>query len=400
VSVAFFFFLPIGTAPLRATHADRTPWDKSKTSLLAALQGAGLLLFLGLGSTGVSAQERPPAPVAVDEVRTEKMAQTMPVIGRLVALRAGDVATRIDGRVDRFRVEVGDRVKKGDVLAHLDSDRLQREYERRAASIAETRAALESEKASLAINEQELRRLESLRQSAIFPKARYEDKQKEVLRARAGVSRAEAILENTTALFQLAELDLADAKILAPYDGVVTTRHTEVGAYVKKGDAVVAMVNDKNLEIEADVPAQRLSGIKSGIVVKIELDKQKSYFAVVRAIVPEENPLTRTRRVRFVPTFDAKAGDLAANQSVTIQIPIGAARQVVTVHKDAVIKRGGASLVFVAADGAVQIRPVALGEAIGTRFQVLSGLKPGELVVTRGNERLFPGQKVHYQETP
>ena len=400
MSVAFFFSLPIGTAPLRTAHADRNLQGKIKTNFLAALQGAGLLLFLGLTSPLASAQERPPAPVAVDKVRTEQMAQTMPVIGRLIALRAGDVATRIDGRVDRFRVEVGDRVKKGDLLARLDSDRLQREHERRVASIAESQAALESEKASLAIDRQELRRLEALRESAIFPKARYEDKQKEVLRAQTRVSRAEAILESTTALFQLAELDLADAKILAPYDGVVTVRHTEVGAYVKKGDAVVAMVNDKNLEIEADVPAQRLGGIKPGIVVKIDLGGQKSYFAAVRAVVPEENPLTRTRRVRFVPKFDAKAGNLATNQSATIQLPIGAARQVVTVHKDAIIKRGGASLVFVAADGAVQIRPVALGEAVGARFQVLSGLKPGELVVTRGNERLFPGQKVSYQEKP
>ena len=390
MSVALFSPILIGTAPLRAM----------RTKFPSALQWGALLLFLGLTNTAALARERPPAPVAVDEVRTEKMAQTMPVIGRLVALRAGEVATRINGRIDRFRVEIGDRVSKGNVLAVLDSDRLQREYERRVASIAESQASLESEKASLAIDAQELRRIESLRKSAIFSKARYEDKQKEVLRAHTRVNRAEAILENTTALLRLAELDLADAKILAPYDGVITIRHTEVGAYVQKGAAVVSMVNDKNLEIEADVPAQRLTGIKPGIVVKIELDKQKSYFAVVRAIVPEENPLTRTRRVRFIPKFDAKAGNLATNQSATIQIPIGAARQVITVHKDAVIKRGGASFVFVAADGAVQIRPVALGEAIGTRFQVLSGLKPGELVVTRGNERLLPGQKVRYQETP
>jgi len=368
-------------------------------SLPSGLLWAFFLFFLGW-TTAVSAQERPPSPVTVDAVRSEKMAQTMPVIGRLVALRAGDVATRIDGRVGNFRIEVGNRVKKGDVLAILDSDRLQRERARSLASVAESKAALESEKASLAIDEQELRRLESLRKSAVFPKARYEDKQKEVLRARTRVTQAEAILENTSAMLQLAEVDLADAKILAPYDGVITVRHTEIGAYVKQGDAVVSMVNDKNLEIEADVPAQRLTGIKPGIVVKIELNKQTSHFAAVRAVVPEENPLTRTRRVRFVPDFDAEKENLAANQSAVIQLPIDQSRQVVTVHKDAIVKRGGASLVYVVADGAAQIRPVALGDAVGNRFQVLSGLKPGELVVIRGNERLTPGQKVLPQGKP
>ncbi len=368
-------------------------------SLPSGLLWAFFLFFLGW-TTAASAQEPPPSPVTVDAVRSEKMAQTMPVIGRLVALRAGDVATRIDGRVGNFRIEVGNRVKKGDVLAILDSDRLQRERTRSVASVEESKAALESEKASLAIDEQELRRLESLRKSAVFPKARYEDKQKEVLRARTRVTQAEAILENTSALLQLAEVDLADAKILAPYDGVITVRHTEIGAYVKKGDAVVSMVNDKNLEIEADVPAQRLTGVKPGIVVKIEIDKQKSHFAAVRAVVPEENPLTRTRRVRFVPDFDVEKENLAANQSAIIQLPIDRSRQVVTVHKDAIVKRGGASLVYVVADGTAQIRPVALGDAVGNRFQVLSGLNPGELVVIRGNERLMPGQKVLPQGKP
>lgn len=386
---------------------NRKPLRKTRKRHLfpAALQGALLFCFLGLAApaglgTPAAAQGRPPSPVTVDAVRTEQMAQTMPVIGRLVALRSGDVATRIDGRIGHFRIEVGDRVKKGNVLAILDSDRLRREHERRLASVAESQATLESEKASLAINEQELRRLESLRQSAVFPKARYEDKQKEVLRARTLVNRGEAVLENTIAMLQLAELDLADARVLAPYDGVVTLRHTEVGAYVKKGDAVISMVDDKNLEIEADVPSQRLAGVTPGVVVQIDLDKQKSYFAAVRAIVPEENPLTRTRRVRLIPKFDSKAGNLAANQSAILQLPIGESRQVVTVHKDAIIKRGGGSLVYVVADGAAQIRPVALGDAVGNRFLVLSGLKPGELVVIRGNERLMPGQKVTPQGKP
>ncbi len=375
----------------RPVLRSRTLWLMPIVFLVAALT-APALAQKGPGQGGP-----PPTLVVVDEVRTEEMAQTMPVIGRLVALRAGDVATRIDGRVGIFRAEVGDRVKKGAVLAVLDSDRLERELKRRMASVAESKASLESEKASLAIDDQELRRLESLRKSAAFSKARYEDKQKEVLRSRTRVNVAEAVLENTTAQLALARLDIEDARIRAPYAGVVTVRHTEVGAYVKQGDAVVSMVNDKNLEIEADVPSQRLSGIKSGVVVKVEIDNRNDYFAVVRAVVPEENPMTRTRRVRFVPGFDAKAENFAANQSAVIHLPIGHARDVLTVHKDAIVKRGGASLVFVVAKGEAQPRPITIGDAVGNRFEVLSGLGPGELVVTRGNERLIPGQKVLFE---
>lgn len=387
-------------------HSPHPPKEKGRPVLRSrALWLMPIVLLAAALATPALAQKGPPKGpggppptlVAVDEVRSEEMAQTMPVIGRLVALRAGEVATRIDGRVGIFRVEVGDRVKKGAVLAVLDSDRLERELKRRTASVAESRAALESEKASLAIDEQELRRLESLRKSAAFSKARYEDEQKEVLRSRTRINVAEAILENTSAQLALARVDLEDARIRAPYAGVVTVRHTEVGAYVKQGSAVVSMVNDENLEIEADVPSQRLSGVKSGVVVKVEIGDRDDYFAAVRAIVPEENPMTRTRRVRFVPDFNAKAQNFAANQSAIIQLPIGSSRNVLTVHKDAIIKRGGATLVFVVAKGEAQIRPIIIGDAVGNRFEALSGLGPGELVVTRGNERLIPGQKVLFE---
>jgi multidrug efflux pump subunit AcrA (membrane-fusion protein) len=122
-------------------------------------------------------------------------------------------------------------------------------------------------------------------------------------------------------------------------------------------------------------------------------------------MVPEENPLTRTRTVRFTAEFDGSIKNLAASQSITILIPIGQTRTVVSVHKDAVITRKGQKIVFVVVknkEGKGQKafpRTVTLGEAVGGRFEVLSGLKPGERVVVRGNERLRPGQKVKISKT-
>jgi multidrug efflux pump subunit AcrA (membrane-fusion protein) len=118
----------------------------------------------------------------------------------------------------------------------------------------------------------------------------------------------------------------------------------------------------------------------------------------LRAIVPVENPLTRTRAVRFVPRFNAIGRPLAADQSVTVHIPVGAARSVLTVHKDAIIKRGPKSLVFVAIDGSVEQREIQVGEAVGSRYEILGGLEKGDVVVVRGNERLRPGDKVRINE--
>jgi acyl dehydratase len=72
---------------------------------------------------------------------------------------------------------------------------------------------------------------------------------------------------------------------------------------------------------------------------------------------------------------------------------------VLSVHKDAVIKRGEQDLVYVVVDGTAQLRPVRLGEAVGTRFEVLEGLADGDQVVTRGNERLRPNDPVRIDTT-
>ena len=135
-----------------------------------------------------------------------------------------------------------------------------------------------------------------------------------------------------------------------------------------------------------------------GVVIEFAFTDGSRHRASVRAVVPEENPLTRTRRVRFTPGFDASAMNLAVNESVTLFIPIGAGEDVLTIHKDAVIHRDEKTWVFVVdGEGSALLREVTLGDALGGCFQVTSGLEPGSLVVVRGNERLLPGQKVTYE---
>ena len=343
--------------------------------------------------------QRPPAMVGVDAVVKEPLRQTLPVIGRLVANQKTDVAARIEGPVASIKVRVGDRLKAGDVIAELVSDSLVWERELRAAQVAEARARLAESRSALKLAAQELKRLENLRKSAAFSKARRDDKRQAVARAESMVNVFKATLRQAGAALKLAEIALGSATIRAPFPGVITARHAEVGAYVNVGAAVVTIVNDGDLEIEAAVPAARIAGLTPGMMVDVTVAEGGRYRATVRALVPEENPLTRTRLVRFTPHFDDTATALAANQSVTLDLPVGRPRDVVTVHKDAVLNRKGKTLVFVLVDGKVQIRPVRLGEAVGGRFEVLKGLKIGDLVVVRGNERLLPGQEVRIKGT-
>ncbi|EDP61483.1 efflux transporter, RND family, MFP subunit [alpha proteobacterium BAL199] len=336
--------------------------------------------------------------VGVDPVRAEPLSQTIDVLGRLVARQNGMVAARVAERVAIVEVQVGDRVKRGDVLARLADDRLSSERLLRVASVEAARAAVARDRATLAKTRQTLERQDQLKGSTAYRKDRTEDAQRDVEIAQAALTRSQADATAATAQLELADIAVTDATVRAPYDGVVTIKHTTAGAYVRVGDPVVSLLNDSEIEIEADIPADRLAALPPGTTIEAEVQNGGHIFAAVRAIVPEENPRTRTRAVRFVLQVDNKVqNEIAANQSVVLHIPVGGTRDALTVSKDAIVRNGDREAVFVVIDGKAVYKTVALGESLGSRYEVLQGLSAGDVVVIRGNESLRSGQAVQPQ---
>lgn len=342
------------------------------------------------------AQNQQASGVHVDSVREVPLVQSAPVIGRLVATQSGDVAARVTGPIDSFLVEVGDRVERGDILAVLDDEILAAERAQAAAALAEARAQLHTREEQLALARQELGRLERLRESAAFSQARYDDQHQQAAIAEAEIATARTAIQRAQADLDMADINLRYSEVRAPYAGVVVERMAEAGAYVGTGEPLVRMISDRALEVEVDVPARRLSGLRTGQNIQVELDDGRRLDALVRAILPREDPATRTRTARLVPQLDAVNSALASGQSVTVFVPLGEERDVLSVHKDAVIRGGGGggANVFVYADGSAEARPVELGIEVGNRFEVLSGLSAGDLAVVRGNERLTPGDAI------
>jgi RND family efflux transporter MFP subunit len=342
----------------------------------------------------VLAQGEAVSLVRVDAVRTEPLVQTVSVIGRLVARQAGSISSRIDGPVRTMRVQIGERVTRGQIIAELDTAALEVQHRLAEARFGEVKALLATRKAELDLARQDVKRLKGIKNPAVTSRAVVDDAVQNVVISTARVSEAMAAMDSALASVQLVELGVEHTQVRAPYAGVIVRRSTEAGAYVKTGETVAEIIADGSLEVEADIPFDRLSGVPQGTVVRMLLDDGSEHSATVRAIVPQEDPLTRTRATRFVAEFKSKHGALAVDQSVTLHIPVGARRDVLSVHKDGIIRRQGKNLVYVVSDDIASIRTVQLGDAVGSRFEVLSGLEEGELVVVRGNERLQPDAKV------
>ncbi len=341
------------------------------------------------------------ARVSVDAVIAEKFTQTVPILGRLVAKQSGTVAVRISGPVSEILVDLGDVVAVGQVLARLDTTNLELQKKQAEYALIEAQTRLKTVKAQLALAEQEVERLETLKGSAAISQASLDDALQQQIIAYSRVNEAEAGINSSRVSFEIAALANDNAAIRAPFDGTITEKLTEVGNYLQIGQPVFRLISNLRLELEADIPAAQLKGLLPGFIVQIELENGSRHHATMRAIIPEENPRTRTRRVRFEPNLGAGAGDLANEQSVTVYVPIARVREILTVHKDGIIRRGQGDIVYVVVKDAegikpdsVEIRELKTGYATGSRVEVLSGLGEGEMVVVRGNERLRPGQVV------
>ncbi|HJN21990.1 MAG TPA: efflux RND transporter periplasmic adaptor subunit, partial [Alphaproteobacteria bacterium] len=201
------------------------------------------------------------APVGVDTVLAEPLSQTVPVAGRFVARQAGAVAARTEGAITEMTVQIGDHVTAGDVLAVFDVDRLSWRRDLARATAREMEGRLAAANSELSKKKAELTRLEGIRSSAAFNQARYDNAIQDVAIAEGTVAAAAAVLARERAALKLAEDDLRHGRLKAPYNGVVSRRHTEAGAYVRVGDPVVSLVNQDDLEIEADVPYNRIPGL-------------------------------------------------------------------------------------------------------------------------------------------
>lgn len=363
------------------------------------------MLALGLAggvalSNPVAAQGggRPPPTLVGDAVSAGASSETASVIGRFIALRGGPIAARTGGAVDEIMVEVGDPVSEGQPLIRLALDRLKAERTRQAALVSFSKARVRSANASYKLAAQNAARLARLRQSAAFSEALLADKQREAERAAAQVKEAEADLVRARAELKLADVDLAYAEVRAPYAGVITERHVDVGGFVALGAPVVTMIGDRALEIETEAPTDRIGALRPGVMAKVT-HRGVTADVPVRAVLPRETGVSRTRTVRFGPLPANLAAVAIANASLSLNIPVGAAGAALTVAKDAIVRRPNGAIVIVAkpnpdADDVyiAEPRPVRLGDAVGDRLIVESGLKAGEVVVIRGNESIRPGQ--------
>ena len=353
-----------------------------------------VLLFTADVQINAGFAEQRSSPVFTDPVISEPMSQTMPVLARVVPNQSGIVATRIAERIEKLSVKIGDRVEKGAILARLSSDQLKNQLILKEAELRRAQAKKENNNADLKKTKQARQRILALRGSTAFRQDRDQDSQRDLEMATSTLKEAEAEVASARAVLNMNKQFLRDAVIRAPYPGIVIATHIVPGSYTRIGDPIVTILNDDDLEIEADIPTVRALTLAPGIQAQGRLQNGIQFYASLRVVIPQENMQTRTLAARFTIETQQKINKIVGNQSVILNLPIGLSGKVTTVHKDAIVMYNGKQNVYLIKNNKAVKKSIKIGRAVGDRFEVIDGLVPGDVTITRGNERLRPGESV------
>ncbi len=338
--------------------------------------------------------QRRAASVDVQPVEQQIFAETVPVFAQVVTARDGEVAGRISGSVNRVYVLAGDRVQMGDPIIELNTELLLIQLNQSQAQIVEAQAGTRTAAARLASAQISFDRISRLANTSSFSQVRFEELKAKLLEARSQLAEADAREKIAEARLAETAYQLDRSTIAAPFSGVIVEVLTIPGAFIQSGTPVVRVLDTSAFEVRASVPSRYVEDLSKGTTVMGQTESGVKVELTLRAVLPIEDPSTRTRAVLFSTVIDNDNVLVALGQSITVDVPIGEAREMLSVPKDALVQSPGGWTAFVAVNDKAQPRSVTIGVPVGNRYEVLDGLNVGDLVVVRGNERLRPMQDI------
>ena len=344
-----------------------------------------IFIFINYNIEVLQANSEKLPKVSVKTVKKEYISETYIVTSRIAPFKSDTISVKSPGPIEDVYVEVGDFIKKEDVLLKIENDELEADKNNKEGELSESLARLELE-------EKKLERLKILKKSPSFKRAEYED-QINIVKA------AEGNLIKITSQYNKAKIIYDDATLKAPYSGVISKRLVTKGNYVNIGTPVFEIVNNEQFEIEANIPSDKIPLLNKKKEAEIIFPDGKILKSSFRSIVPKENPNTRTVIVRFKPLFDQKKSNLLINQNMNLKIFLKSKKPIKTIIKDALLIKNGNTVVYVIEDNIAKLKTVKTGIPYQNSIEIIKGLNEGEKVVTRGNERLRPNQKVQIEET-
>lgn len=293
-------------------------------------------------------------------------AEAVPVLrqfdGKVEAINAATVSGQTSGRVADILFDVGDKVPAGATIIRLVSEDQQ-------GGLQQAQAALADAQSGLKVDQLELQRIEELFAKGVVSKAEQE-------RAQGRVKSREAQVKNAEGALRRARQQLAYTVVQAPFPGVVSERHIELGEAVAPGTPLMSGFDPDHLRVVVNVP-QDIAAAASGPNVSIPLQDTVIVPQQIQ-VYPVANPASGSVKIRL--TLAPGDHGLKPGQWVKVQIVAGEESQL-RIPRSAVLQRSQVSAVYVQTSAGLELRNVRLGRHSGQQVDVAAGLNAGDVLV-------------------
>lgn len=324
------------------------------------------------------ATSRPALTVSLIAPQIQDWPLVLPANGNVVAWQEAVIGAEIANyRITEVRVQVGDTVRKGQVLARIASDTVASELAEAKASVAELEASATEAKGNA-------ERAKELREKGFYSSQLNTQYQ-------TAEHTAQARLAGARARQQAADLKMSKTGVLAPDDGVISARSATVGSLTQPGQELFRLIRGGRLEWRAEVPSADLAKVSAGAVAILTAPGGETVRGKVRTVSPSVDPQTRNGLVYVdLPASKAiRAGMFARGEFELARSPA------LTLPQTAVVQREGFAYVFrMEGEDRVAQTKVNLGRRVGEQVEIVSGLAPAARVVAAGAGFLADGDVV------
>jgi membrane fusion protein, multidrug efflux system len=383
---------------------------------------AAIVLLAGVLACPSSARAAEPVQLQFTTPARGTIHRYVVLPGTLKANQQATLQAKVPGYLKSIGVDIGDTVKRGQLIAEIEVPELLAELgkcraavDRAVAEINSANAEIAAVKAELAASDIELQRLVSARQQAadlVVPKqvddanARNAAAKASEIQARAAIDLARARKAESEADLKRVETLLAFAKVEAPFNGVVTARHVDPGAFIPAATsgsaartaALVTVADFDTIRVEVPVPEIEAARVQTGQPVKVTVDSlgHRAFDGTVTRHAFALDEATRSLRVEA----DLRNADRALRPGMFATVRIGVERRdnALLVPAGAVLVEKAGASVFVFADGRAKKTPVKAGFNDGSHVEIISGLGGGERVLIFGKTPPADGAAVNASE--
>ena len=370
------------------------------------------LVLAGAAGLFVALREKAPE-VEVATARADKggRAALLNASGYITPRQRATIAAKITARVNEIYVDEGMQVEPGQVLARLDDSDARARLISTQAERAATAATLGDLHVNLDNAERELKRVEELWERKLVAEQNRDQAKMAVDSLKARIVLAREQVGAAEARVKVAQQDLDNCTVRAPFGGIVVSKDAQRGEMVSPVSAgggftrtgIATIVDMASLEIEVDVNESYIARVQAGQPVTAVLDAYPDWQipAKVRTVIPTADRQKATVKVRA--TFERLDPRILPDMGVKVTFlgeergaPTEAER--VLISRAALVEEGGTTAVYVHRQGKVERRAVRLGQARGNEQEIVAGLSAGEQVVTTGATQLRDGQSVRVKK--